>query len=146
MLFFNTPVASTTARTASKMRWGRSIAQARAPVGEDGEVEARVVEGEPAGDLPVDAGAQLSDRVTVRQALQGLEHHHRADEHRRDRGSAPPGGEQVREVLVFEQLVAVIGQERVDRALLDEAPAEGRGIEHLAIWIGFSLHGPILLV
>ena len=125
--------------------WPFRLAKAGAPVGEHGEVEARVVEREPTGDLPVEAGPQLSDGVAVGQTLQGLEHHHRADEHGWDRRSALPGGEQVGKVLVFEQLVSVIGQERVDRALFDEAPAEGGGVEHLAVWVGFSLHKPILL-
>jgi hypothetical protein len=120
------------------------LAKARAPVGEHGEVEARVVEGQPTSDLPVDAGPQLSDGVAVRETLQGLEHHHRADEHRRDRGTAFTGRKQVGKVLVFEQLVSVIGQERVDRALFNEAPAERGGVEHLAVWIGFPLHKPIL--
>jgi hypothetical protein len=35
-----------------------------------------------------------------------------------------------------EQLVSVISQERVDRVILDEAPAEGRGLEELTIRIG----------
>ena len=42
--------------------WALRAAQAGAPVGEDGEVEARIVEGEPAGHLPVDAGPQLPAR------------------------------------------------------------------------------------
>ena len=87
------------------------MAKARAPIGKHGEVEARVVKGQSTGDLPVDAGPQLSDGIAVRQALQGLEHHHRANEDGWDRGPAFSGGEQVRKVLVFEEIVSVIGQE-----------------------------------
>src|ERR1019366_9683386 len=76
---------------------------------------------------------------------QSLEHHHRADKDRRDRGTALLRWEQVGKVLVAEQLVSVIGQERVDRVILDEAPAEGRGVEELTIGTRFSLHRPILL-
>jgi hypothetical protein len=39
----------------------------------------------------------------------------------------------------------VIGEEGVDGALLDKAPAERCCIEHLAIWFGFPLHMPILV-
>jgi hypothetical protein len=34
----------------------------------------------------------------------------------------------------------MIGQERVDRALFDQLPAQGRGVEEMAIRIGFTLH------
>ena len=42
-LLANTPVALTTAPTASKIRSGRPVAKAAAPVGEPREIEARVV-------------------------------------------------------------------------------------------------------
>ena len=121
------------------------VAKAASPIGEVREIEARVVEGEPTGDLPVDAGPQRSDGVPVGETFEGLEHHHRTDDIDRDRGTSSAGGEQVREVLVFEQLVAVIGEEGADGALLDEAPAERGCVEHLAVWVRFPLHKPILV-
>ena len=70
----------------------RSIrfAKASAPIGEVGEVKALVIEGETAGHLPVDARAQLTDRVAVREPLQCLEHHHGADQDSGNRRATPP--------------------------------------------------------
>jgi len=124
--------------------WVLRPAKARAPVGEHGEVEAPVVKSEAAGDLPVDARAELSDGVTVRQALEGLEDHHRADELCRHRGAAAPGGEKIGKVFVSKQLRAVIGQKGIDRSLLDEPSAERRRVEELTVRVRSSLHGPIL--
>ncbi len=56
-------------------------------------------------------------------------------------GASPLGGEQVGEVLVYEELFSVIGQEGVDGPLFDQPPAQGRGIEEVAVGIGFALHG-----
>jgi len=93
--------------------------QPGAPVGEVGEVKARVVEGQAAGHLPVDTGLQLTDGVAVRKALQGLEHHHRTDELDGDRGPFSPRREQIGEVGIFEQVAPVISKEGVDGALLN---------------------------
>ena len=76
----------------------------------------------------------------VRQLFERLQHQHRADEHRRDRWAAATRGEQVRGVCFFEQLVAVIGEKGRDGAVLDEATAEGRGVEELTVGTGSSLH------
>ena len=108
------------------------LAKARAPVGEHGEVEARVVDREPTGDFPVDAGPQLSDRVAVRRPSKAWSTITEQTSTAGTEGRPLPGGEQVGKVFVSEQLVSVIGQKRVDRALLDKVPAEGGGVEELA--------------
>ena len=46
------------------------------PVREVREVEARVVERQPAGNLPVDARTQCADRVAVGEPFERLQHHH----------------------------------------------------------------------
>jgi hypothetical protein len=69
----STPVASTTARIASKMCWRAfGLTELGPPVGEVREVEAQIIEREPAGDLPVDARSQCPDRVAVRQTFKSL--------------------------------------------------------------------------
>jgi hypothetical protein len=41
--------------------------------------------------------------------------------------------------------MAVISEEGVDGTLLDETPAERRGVEHLPLSIGFPLHATSLV-
>ena len=114
------------------------------PVGQDRVVKPGVVQGQTRCHLPADAVAQGPGGVAVGQALEGLEHHHGGDHVRRNRRSPPTRGEQVGEQLIGEQLLAVIGEERLDAALWDELAAEGRRIKQLTIGIAVSLHAQSL--
>jgi hypothetical protein len=44
-------------------------------------------------------------------------------------GRPLPERNQIGEVLVLEQLLAMVGEKGVDRAFLDRAPTEGRRVE-----------------
>ena len=62
------------------------------PVHQHRGVEPLVVQAQPTGDLPGDVAPQRADRLPVRQALQGLQHHHRGDHlgrHRRVPAALP---------------------------------------------------------
>ncbi len=119
-------------------------AQARPPIGEHAVVEALVVEGQPAGHLPADAVPQSRGRLTVREPLESLEHHDRSHHVGRDRGPATPRREEVGEHLVGEQLLAVVGQERLDRSFWHQLAAQSRSVEKLTVGIALPLHLPIL--
>lgn len=70
---------------------------------------------DPSRGLPGQVPLQAVARLLVRQALMGLEQHHRGQHPRRDRGATPSRLlVQVCEVVVTEEPVAVIGQQPVD--------------------------------
>jgi hypothetical protein len=119
-------------------------AQPGAPIGEHRVVEALVVEGQPAGHLPADPVAQRSSGVAVRKAFEGLEHHDRGHHVGGDRWPPAPGGEEVLEHLVGEQLLAVIGQEGFHAACRNELATQRSSVEQLAVGFATSLHLPIL--
>jgi hypothetical protein len=67
--------------------------------------------------------------LPVRQTLQGLQHHHRRDHLGRHRGVAATLASQVGQQPGWEQLVAMVGQEGVHRALRDQVAAPGRRVQ-----------------
>jgi DNA invertase Pin-like site-specific DNA recombinase len=86
----STPVASTTWPTASKSRRGRSEARSRARQDTSTVGGTLIVQPQPAGHLPGDVARQRTDRLPVRQPLQGLQHHHRSDHPAGTDGCPPP--------------------------------------------------------
>jgi len=114
--------------------------QFAAPQGQHRRVEALVGERQPRGHLPDDVVPQLADRVAVREALQGLEHHDRGDDIGGHRGSAPARGKQVGEQLVGEQRPALLGQEGGHRAGRHQVPAQRSRVEELGVGIARALH------
>ncbi len=107
-------------------------------------MEPLLVQGQTRCHLPADAVAKRPSGVAIGQALEGLEHHHGGDHVGGNRRSPPTRGEQVGEQLIGEQLLAMIGEERLDAALWDELAAEGRRIKQLTIGIAVSLHAQSL--
>ncbi len=83
-------------------------------------------------------------RFAIRQALQGLEHHHRRRHVAGDRGPTSVRGEQVGEQVIGKQLLADISQERFDASLRDKLPAQRRRVEELPVRVTSALHPPIL--
>lgn len=67
--------------------------------------------------LPGDVALQRPACLTIRAALEGLEHHHRRHHIGGDRWAATTAREQIGEHLVGEQAVAVLSKERVHRTL-----------------------------
>ena len=104
-----------------------------APQRQHRRVERLIGERQAGGRLPRDVGLQRPAGVAVRAALQGLEHHHCRDHVRRHRRAAPPRREQVREHLVGEQAVTVLGQERVHRPLTEQMAAQRCRVEQFPI-------------
>jgi hypothetical protein len=105
-----------------------------------------LVEGEAAGHLPADAVGEGPSGVAIGQSLQGLEHHDGGDDVGRDRGTAPARGEQILEQLVREQLMTMVGQERLDACIRDELSAQCCGVEQLTVGFASSLHAWSLAV
>jgi hypothetical protein len=90
-------------------------AQLVAPQREHRRVEPLIIERQTGRDLPTQIGPQRRDRVAVRQALQGLQHHRRGDHIRRHRRTTPTRREQIGEQLVGEHLTAMLSQEPIHR-------------------------------
>ena len=116
-----------------------------APQGQHGRVEARVGQREAGGRLPGDVGAQPSGRVAIREAIEGLEHHDGRHHVGRNRGSSAPGGTQVGEHPVGEQLAPVVGQEILHTALGHQVATQGFSVEESTTEVRGSLHSPILV-
>ena len=82
-------------------------------------MEAHVAGVDPGGRLPAQVEAEPIDRFGIAQALEGLEEHHRRHDPCRDGRSSPHGSRvQIGEVVVAEELLSVVGQQPVDRTLL----------------------------
>jgi hypothetical protein len=109
--------------------WPGRGADAAAPIHQHGGVETLIVKAQPTGDLPGDVAPQRADGLPVRQALQGLQHHHRRDHLGRHRGVAATLASQVGQQPGWEQLVAMVGQEGVHRPLRDQVAAPGRRVQ-----------------
>ncbi len=103
--------------------------QTSPPVHQHGRVEPLVVQPQPAGDLPGDIAPQRTDRLPVRQALQGLQHHHRGDHlggHRRVPATLAGN---ISKQLGWEQLMAMVGEKAIHRPLGDQVTAPGRRVQ-----------------
>ena len=99
--------------------WACRGAQAVALTHERGRMERLVAGIDPGGRLPTQVKAETVGGLGVAQALEGLEEHHRRHHPGRN-GRSPPHRllVEIGEVVVPEELVAVIGQEPIDRTLL----------------------------
>ena len=110
---FKTPVSPITFLTASLIRWGPArLRQAPPPVHQLRGIKPPMVQREPARRLPPQVAAGRLRGLRTGVIAQHLQHHHRGHHTRRDRRPALPRREQVREVLITEQFLAVRGQER----------------------------------
>jgi len=92
-------------------------------------VKPLIIQPQPAGDLPGDIAPQRADRLPVRQALQGLQHHHRGDYLGRDRRVATALDHQVGKQRRWKQLMAVVGEEGVHRPVRDQMTTPGRRVQ-----------------
>jgi hypothetical protein len=94
-------------------------------------MEALVGQGQPTGDLPSEVPPKLDGRLPVRQPRQRLHHHDRGHLVGRNQRPTTTRGEQVSEQLVREQVPAMVGQEGIPRALIDQVAAQSRRIQQL---------------
>ncbi len=115
------------------------------PQGEHIGGEPFVVERHSEGHLPVQVGPHLLHGLSVGEALQDLEHHDGGHPRGGYGGSPGAGGVEVGEVLICEELPAVIGEELIDRSGLEELGAEGLGVGQFGLDLFASQHGHILL-
>jgi hypothetical protein len=92
-------------------------------------MERLVVQPQPAGDLPGDIAPQRADRLPVRQALKGLQHHHRGDHLGGHRRMPTTLAGQVGEQLDWEQLLTMVGEEGVHRPLRDQVTTPARRVQ-----------------
>ncbi len=98
------------------------------------------------GGLPAQVEAEPVDRLGVAQALEGLEHHDGRHHPGRD-GRSSPGrlGIEIGEVVVAEELVAVVGQEAIERTHLQPITEDlPRALEALLDFCPTKCHGQIL--
>jgi hypothetical protein len=72
---------------------------------------------------------QRADGLPVRQAFQGLQHHHRGDHLGGHRGVPATLAGHVGEQLGREQLVAMVGEKGVHRPVRDQVAAPGRRVQ-----------------
>jgi len=105
-----------------------------------GGVEPLVVQPQPEGDLPGDIAPQRADRLPVRQALQGLQDHHRGDHLGGHRGMPATLAGDIGEQLGREQRMAVVGEEGVHRPLGDQVAAPGRRVQLVIGWVACGRH------
>ena len=97
----------------------RRSPQAVALTDERGRMERLIAGVDPGGRLPAQVEAEPVGGLGVAQALEGLEEHHRRHHPGRDGRSSPHGLlVEIGEVVVTEELVTVVGQEPIDRTLL----------------------------
>ncbi len=82
-------------------------------------MEGHIAGVDPRGRLPAQVEAEPVDRLGVTQALEGLEHHDRGHHPGRD-GRSPPGrlGIEIGEVVVAVEPLSVVGQQAIERTLL----------------------------
>ena len=102
----------------------RRAAQPGPPVGEDGRVEALVIQGKATGHLPADAITKCTAGVSVGESFEGLQHHHRGDYIGRHRGPTTVGRKQILEKLVREKFVSMVGQKGLDTTFPDQLTTE----------------------
>ena len=117
-----------------------ALTQPCPPVGEHREVHPGMVKRQATRHLPADVAAQRIRRLAVREALQFLEHQrhrHHVGGHRRP---TPPRREQIREVLVSEQIPTMISQERIQRTIGHQLPTQRRGVQQLTVGVALALH------
>ena len=105
--------------------------QPAAPQGQHRGVEPLISQRQPTGHLPGNVLPELAGRLAVRQSLQRLQHHDRGHLIGRDRRPATTRRKQVSEQRIREQVLAMVGQEGIHRALRDQVAAQGRRIQQL---------------
>ena len=104
-------------------------AQLVAPQSQNRGMERRLGQRQPCRGLPPHIGLQPPTRLTVRQALESLQHHHRSDHLARHRRTAPTRPEQILEQLVTEQPATMLGQQRIHRPRRHKMPAHRRRVQ-----------------
>lgn len=109
-------------------------------VGEDRGVEALIIQGQAASDLPTDAITKCTARVSVGESFEGLQHHDRRDHVGEHRRPTALGGEQALEELVREQLEAMVGQEGLHAPFPHQLTTERCRVQQHTIRVGSTLH------
>jgi hypothetical protein len=120
------------------------VTKARAPVGQDRVVKALFVKGQSAGHLPADPVSESPCGLAVRESLQGLQHHDRCHRVGWNRGPAAARREEVFEHRVGEEVVAVVGEERLHTSFGHESATQCRRVKQFSIGFAESLHRTIL--
>ena len=114
------------------------------PVHQSGGIEARVIQREPARRLPPQVTPGRLGRLGVGIVMQHLQDHDRGHHARRDRRPALPRREQVREILITEQVLPVRGQEREHAPRRHQTPDQRPSIQQLPVRTLFALHLEII--
>ena len=130
-------------RTADAVR-ALGSRQPPPPVHQGRRVEPAMIEREPARRLPPQITAGRLGRLGVGVIMQHLQHHHRGHHARRDRRPPPPRREQVREVLIGEQLAPVGRQEREHTPSRHQVPHQRLRVQQLPIRPLSALHAEII--
>jgi len=110
------------------------------PVHQHRGVESLVVQPQPAGDLPGNITPQRTDRLAVRQALQGLQHHHRGDHLGGHRRMPATLADNISEQLGRKQLVTMASEEGVHRPVRDQVATPARRVQLVIGWLGLGTH------
>jgi hypothetical protein len=98
-------------------------------------MEPLVVQPQPPRDLPGDIAPQRADGLPVRQALQGLQHHHRGGHLGGHRGVPAALAGKIGGQPGWEQLLAVVGEEGVHRPFGDQVATPGRRVQLGIGWV-----------
>ena len=114
------------------------------PIRQRRRVKPRVIDREPARRLPPQIERDRVRRLPIRVAMQRLQHQHGRGDVARQRRPTPPRGEQVREHLIREQPVAVLGEEREHAPRPQQMPRERRHIQKITRSVITTLHDPSL--
>ncbi len=114
-----------------------------APQHQHRRMERLISQRQPARRFPSDVRRESFHRLTIRHALQRLQHHHRRHNVSRHRRTATPRPEQIGEHLIRKQALTMLSQKRVDRTRPHEMATQRCGIQKLTISDRRTLHPTI---
>ncbi|CCQ46225.1 hypothetical protein ARTSIC4J27_2185 [Pseudarthrobacter siccitolerans] len=114
--------------------------QPPSPVRQRARMERGISQPVPARCLPAQIEGQCLRGFPVREALQGLQHQHRADHRRRNRRPAPARRKQILHHRIREQPPPVPGQKSEDTARSQQLTGQRLHIQIPALRILASLH------
>ena len=103
-----------------------------------------MIQREPTRRLPPQVTASGLSGLRIGVIVQHLQHHHRRHHTRRDRRPSPARGEQVREILIGEQLTTVGGQEREHTPRRHQVPHQCLRVQQLPVCPFPALHAKII--
>jgi len=118
--------------------------EAFAPINQHRRMKRRLRQREPARCFPAQIKGDRLRCFPVGEVVQRLQHNDRRDHISRRRRAAKLGREQVLERVVREQIVPVLGEERIHRPDREKVPRQHLNIVNLTLTIIMTLHNPSL--